>query len=100
MEHSDSFCWLSPQVDGTVYHNVRGTFVFVSADAIRKIQSQEMMVYDSIIWRRRDDSTSTLLHLRADIDRTEMWLQQTEGMWLVTKMQGNPLGIDWTITGN
>ena len=100
MEHAESFCWLSPQNDGTVYHDVRGTFAFVSADAVRMIQSQGMMIYDGITWRRQDDSTPALLHLKADIDRTEMWLQQKEGLWLVTKMQGNPLGIDWNITGN
>ncbi len=59
-----------------------------------------MMIYDGITWRLQDDSTPALLHLKADIDRTEMWLQQKEGLWLVTKMQGNPLGIDWNITGN
>ena len=100
VEHAESFCWLSPQNDGTVYHNVRGTFAFVSADAVRMIQSQGMMIYDGITWRRQDDSTPALLHLKADIDRTEMWLQQKEGLWLVTRMQGNPLGIDWNITGN
>ncbi len=100
VEHAETFCWLSPQNDGTVYHNVRGTFAFVSADAVRMIQSQGMMIYDGITWRRQDDSTPALLHLKADIDRTEMWLQQKEGLWLVTRMQGNPLGIDWNITGN
>ena len=100
VEHAESFCWLSPQNDGTVYHNVRGTFAFVSADAVRMIHSQGMMIYDGITWRRQDDSTPALLHLKADIDRTEMWLQQKEGLWLVIRMQGNPLGIDWNITGN
>ena len=100
VEHAESFCWLSPQNDGTMYHDVRGTFAFVSADAVRMIQSQGKMIYDGITWRRQDDSTPALLHLKADIDRTEMWLQQKEGLWLVTRMQGNPLGIDWNITGN
>ena len=59
-----------------------------------------MMIYDGITWRRQEDSTPALIHLTADIDRTEMWLQQKEGLWLVTMMQGNPLGIDWKITGN
>ena len=53
--------------------------------------------YDGITWRRQPDSTPAVIHVRADIDRTEMWLQPFSGLWLVRKMLHNPLGIDWEI---
>lgn len=41
-------------------------------------------------------------HLRADIDQTEMWIDYCEplGLYLVTEMRNNPLGIDWQIKRN
>ncbi len=91
-EHATAFCWLNPQDDGTVYEQVRGTFLFVSADAVSHLQKHGWFLYDGITWRQQADGS-----LLADIDGTRMWLEQREGLWLVARMQGNPLGIDWKI---
>ena len=38
-----------------------------------------------------------MIHVRADIDRTEMWIKDDEEMPLVLEIRNNPLGIDWRI---
>ena len=97
VDHATGFCWLSPQADGTVYHDVSGTFAFISADASQLLQRSGYFHFDGITWRLLPDSTPAVIHVRADIDRTEMWLQPFSGLWLVRKMLHNPLGIDWEI---
>ena len=111
VEHAKNFCWLSPQVDGTVHHNATGTFAFISFDALRTLQQTGSFVYDDITWRliAKDETT---LRVRADIDGTEMLiaiprpssafppsLQGGVGgrlpLPLVLEMRNNPLGIDW-----
>ncbi len=92
VEHATGFCWLHPQQDGNIYNNVKGTFLFVSADAIRQLRERGFFVYDSITWREQEP-----LHVRADVDGTEMWIEQRGGLYLVKEMRGNPLGIDWKL---
>lgn len=124
VEHATGFSWLSPQTDGTLYHNVRGTFAFISFDALRRLQVEGSFVYDDITWRliAKDETT---LRVRADIDGTEMAIalpssfasnaplpeessQRLRGgssqssslpsLPFVLEMHNNPLGIDWTLT--
>ena len=124
VEHATGFSWLSPQTDGTLYHNVRGTFSFISFDALRRLQAEGSFVYDNITWRliAKDETT---LRVRADIDGTEMTIalpssfasndslpdgssQRLRGgnsqlssqpsLPFVLEMHNNPLGIDWTLT--
>ena len=105
VEHAKNFCWLSPQVDGTVHHNATGTFAFISFDALRTLQQTGSFIYDDITWRliAKDETT---LRVRADIDDTEMLIAvpppygggQGRGSFslpLVLEMRNNPLGIDW-----
>ena len=110
VEHAKSFCWLSPQTDGVLHHDVRGTFCFISFDALRSLLSTGSFLYDSITWRLIDRTDSTL-HVRADIDGTEMTIalpssfaatlsqsNSQPSLPLVLEMRNNPLGIDWTLT--
>lgn len=104
VEHAKNFCWLSPQVDGTIHHNARGTFAFISFDALRTLQQTGSFVYDDITWRliAKDETT---LRVRADIDDTEMLIAVPPSLQggvggrlplpLVLEMRNNPLGIDW-----
>ena len=100
VELGNGFCWLTPQDDGTVYPDVRGTFLFVSTQAVQQLKEKGCFVYDGITWRRMsgDDSEDTY-RVRADIDGTEMVIAYDDWMrlYLVREMHGNPLGIDWTI---
>ena len=105
VEHAKNFCWLSPQVDGTVHHNATGTFAFISFDALRTLQQTGSFVYDDITWRliAKDETT---VRVRADIDGTEMLIavpppygggqgRGSSSLPLVLEMRNNPLGIDW-----
>lgn len=92
-EHAKGFCWNHPQSDGTIYDNVNGTFLFISADAMRQLRQEGSFVYDGITWRRQADG-----HVKADADGTEMWLKEVNGLGLVMEMRHNPLGIDWALT--
>ena len=105
VEHATGFSWLSPQVDGTIHHNARGTFAFISFDALRTLQQTGSFIYDDITWRliAKDETT---LRVRADIDGTEMLIavpppygggqgRGSSSLPLVLEMRHNPLGIDW-----
>ena len=52
-------------------------------------------IYDGITWRTVNQGD--MIHVRADIDRTEMWIKDDEEMPLVLEIRNNPLGIDWRI---
>ena len=95
VEHADHFCWDSPQVDDAVYHP-QGTMAFISTDALRQLKENDFFVYDTITWRKVDEADG-MIHVRADIDRTEMWVSTTAPLPIVMEMRHNPLGIDWNI---
>ena len=92
VEKSKNFCWDIP-ADGAVY-KTKGTFAFISRQAFSDLKKKGYFVYDGITWRKRDESDVTI-HVQADVDRTEMWIQHNEEMPLVLEMRNNPLGIDW-----
>ena len=43
------------------------------------------------------DCADNRLHVRADIDHTEMWISADGELPMVVEMRHNPLGIDWTV---
>jgi len=93
VEEADRFCWLIP-ADGTVYHQVEGTFGFISLRAMRELRQRGWFVYDTITWRKTGE-TDDAIHVVADIDRTDMWISKKEPLPVVLQMNRNPLGIDW-----
>lgn len=95
VEHATGFCWDIP-ADGAVYQP-SGTFAFISKDAFKELFFTEEFTYDGITWRQIDTDGKTI-HVRADIDRTEMWISIEYPLLFVVRMKGNPLGIDWTLT--
>ena len=97
VEQGTGFSWDIP-ADGVVY-DAKGTFCFISKKALRELQEKGSFVYDSITWRKIDQDGSTI-HVRADIDQTEMWIKDDESLPLVIEMRHNPLGIDWRIITN
>ena len=94
VEQGTGFSWDIP-ADGVVY-DAKGTFCFISKKALRELQEKGSFVYDSITWRKIDQDGSTI-HVRADIDQTEMWIKDDESLPLVIEMRHSPLGIDWRI---
>ncbi|MBQ1588811.1 MAG: GH92 family glycosyl hydrolase, partial [Prevotella sp.] len=95
VEHATGFCWDIP-ADGAIYQPV-GTFAFISKDAFKELFFTEEFTYDGITWRQIDTDGKTI-HVRADIDRTEMWISIEYPLLFVVRMKSNPLGIDWTLT--
>ncbi|MBM6992396.1 MAG: GH92 family glycosyl hydrolase [Prevotella sp.] len=96
VEHATRFCWDSPYRPGKSYA-ADGTFLFVSRDALRTLMDTHTFVYDGITWREQD-RTDNLIHVKADIDGTEMWIDTTSWLPFVVQMKDNPLGIDWHLT--
>ncbi len=94
VENGEHFCWDIP-ADGAVYE-AKGTFAFISRQAMRELREKGYTVYDGIIWRKIDES-DVAIHAQADIDRTEMWIRQDDDLPLVLEMRNNPLGINWQI---
>ncbi|MBQ6549435.1 MAG: hypothetical protein IJL82_05855, partial [Prevotella sp.] len=74
----------------------QGTFAFISRQALNDLKTNGSFVYDGITWRKID-ATDDAIHVRADIDRTEMWITLKGNIPLVTELRNNPLGIDWKI---
>ena len=97
VEKATGFCWDIP-ADGAVYEP-KGTFAFVSRQAMRDLQQNGYFIYDGIAWRNIGDESNGSYHVRADIDQTEMLLTYNKmlDLYLVTEMRNNPLGIDWKI---
>jgi predicted alpha-1,2-mannosidase len=94
VENAKGFCWDIP-ADGAVYE-AKGTFGFISRQAMRDLQANGFFIYDGITWRKVDE-TGFSIHVKADIDRTEMWISLKDDLPLVLEMRNNPLGIDWEI---
>ena len=94
VEESEMFCWQMP-LDGKTYV-ADGTFCFLSRKALRQIQSTGSCVYDGITWRKKGEK-GNLIHLQADIDKTEMWVQTDTPLPMIVEMRNNPLNIDWVI---
>ena len=97
VEKGKSFCWDIP-ADGAVYE-AKGTFAFISRQALRELREIGYTIYDDITWRKINESDVTI-HIRADIDQTEMWIRQDDDLPLVLEMRNNPLGIDWQISSD
>ena len=108
VDNANGFCWDIPS-DGLVYEP-KGTFAFISRKAFKDLKEKGYFIYDGITWRvnqgdRSHDTTDLstdqgpvpLIHVQADIDRTEMWIKQDEDLPFVLEMRNNPLGIDWNI---
>lgn len=95
VEHATGFCWDIP-ADGAIYQPI-GTFAFISKDAYKELMQTDKFIYDGITWRKIDSYDKTI-HVRADIDRTEMWISTEYPLPFVVRMKGNPLGVDWTLT--
>ncbi len=93
VEHGKGFCWDIPS-DGAVYE-AKGTFAFIPLEALHDLQEKGFFVYDGITWRLVDQGDS--LHVRADIDQTEMWIALKGDLPFVVEMRNNPLGINWRI---
>jgi hypothetical protein len=96
VERATGFSWLSPQTDGTVYHDVQGTFGFISRKALQQLTEKDVFTYDGITWRKVE-MTDSFYHVKADTDGTEMWIARQGDLPLVLEMRSNPLGIDWKI---
>ena len=94
VENGRNFCWDIP-ADGAVYE-AKGTFGFLSRQALRELQEKGFFIYDGITWRRTESSQDAVI-VRADIDRTEMRISLKDDLPLVLEMRNNPLGIDWQI---
>ena len=94
VERANGFSWDIP-ADGAVYE-AKGTFAFVSRQALRHLQEYGSFVYDGITWRTIDHDTNAI-HVCADIDQTEMWISLKDDLPWVIEMRNNPLGIDWNI---
>ena len=94
VEQGTGFSWDIP-ADGAI-HETKGTFCFISNKALRDLKEIGAFVYDGITWRKIDQDANTI-HVRADIDQTEMWISLKDDLPWVVELRHNPLGIDWLI---
>lgn len=95
VEDGTMFSWSSPY-KGKNKYVCDGTFLFISRNSLHELQETGTMIYDTITWRAIDTSDG-IIHVKADTDGTEMWIDSNSSLPMVVKMMNNPLGIDWTI---
>lgn len=95
VERADAFCWDSPQWTGRQYL-CRGTFLFISRQALRQLVRRHRFAYDGQTWREVERRGATI-HVRAEVDGTEMWIATDGELPFVVRMANNKLGIDWTL---
>jgi hypothetical protein len=89
--------WQQP-VDGERYILSESTAFIISNDALQRLRQQGWTVYGGWTWRvTASDTAAGTLHLKADIDDVEMWVEVKENIPLIVRMKNNPLGIDWNI---
>lgn len=94
VEHADHFCWLQP-IEGKRY-TTDGTFLFISRDALRQLQTTGHFTYDGQAWRLLDRNEQLgVIHVRAEEDRAEMWISTRADLPLVLETRNSPIGIDW-----
>ncbi len=96
VETGDGFCWDSPQ-KGTNVYRCDGTFLFVSRQALRQLEQHGVFQYNGITWRQTAKDAGSIT-VQADVDGTVMQIATGQVLPWVLKMQGSPLGIDWTLT--
>lgn len=95
LDHATTFAWERP-TDLDSRYRCSGTFLMISRDAYCSLEARHQMQYDGLTWRELDRSDS-LIHVRSDLDGSEMWIRRTPDLPLVERMQGNKLGIDWWV---
>lgn len=95
VDHADRFTWNSPQ-KGINEYSCRGTFLFISRDALQQLKAKGAFVYDEITWRKIAQSAETIT-VKADVDGTEMVISTVCRLPWVLEMRHNPLGIDWKL---
>lgn len=93
LDRATRFAWDRPTGHREDYR-CTGTFLSISRAAYRELESRRRMVYDGLTWRELD-RTDSLIHVRSDLDGSEMWVVRRPDLPLVWRMQGNKLGIDW-----
>jgi len=104
VDEADGFCWDCPQKGKNLYvcdklnnHGMQdGTFLFVSRKALRQLLSKGSFSYNGILWKKvsQDENSITV---KAEQDDTLMRIATNAQLPWVLQMQGNPLGIDWTL---
>ena len=93
LETAETFMELSETISQS---NIAGAGKMDIKEIMKELQETGQFVYDGITWRKIDADAKTI-HVRADIDRTEMWISTKTELPFIMKMKGNPLGIDWEI---
>lgn len=105
--------WDQPETDKVIYLSSMETFGFISRDALRKLCEEGSFVYNQTTYRKINQDEmfvsqqtadipskykdKSLIHVRADIDRTEMWIVNDPKLPFIYRMSNNPIGIDWII---
>ncbi len=96
VENGNAFCWQQP-ADGE--RRVLGegeTFGIISRQAFSDLKDKGFFVYNGVTYRKADEEGGRV-HVRADIDETQMWIEMSGELPVISEMRDNPLGIDWKI---
>ena len=72
------------------------TYNMLSSTAFKSLKDSGNCQYNGVEYKV-DDIADGLIHISETVDGSEMWILYNERFPIVMKMQGNPLGMNWTV---
>lgn len=90
--------------DTVKIHGNQTLFQMISMNAYGELVKQKQFMYNktTYVWQGEElytvgEQSIPVIHVRAQIDDTEMWITRDPNWPIVLKMKHNPLGIDYQI---
>ncbi len=90
--------WRQPEDGKTYLLPSNETFGIISLQAYRELVQKGSFIYNGVLYKQINDTSSEgMMHVKAEIDETQMWIALSEKLPVIYEMRDNPLGIDWKI---
>ena len=99
VEKGTALNWHQPEDGKTYLLPSNETFGIISLEAYQKLVEKSSFTYNGILYKRINDTSSDegMMHVKAEIDETQMWIALSGKLPVIYEMRDNPLGIDWKI---
>ena len=90
--------WHQPEDGKTYLLPSNETFGIISLQAYHELVQKGSFIYNGVLYKQINDTSSEgMMHVKAEIDETQMWIALSEKLPVIYEMRDNPLGIDWKI---
>ena len=101
LQSADKLSFAQPAPGQVVTLSDQETFGLLSAAALQTLKDDGAVTCSGVTYNLVDDASKAmglrLLHVRDSYEGGEMWVLDCPSLPVIWKMQGNPLGINWTV---